>query len=81
MTFIKSIALTAAFAALAACGGADDTAVDNADANMMVEDNLVLPPADLNMDMNMTNDMNMANDMNMTGNAVDNTADNTTNAY
>lgn len=78
MKIIKCLALSAGLAALAACGTADDPA-DNVDANLMVEDNLTMPPADMNMDMNLGNDMNNVTD-NM-GNVTDNMTNNTVNAY
>ena len=69
------LAVTAGIAALAACKGGDEVNMTNVEVN--AADNLAMPPADLNADMNMTNDMNAANDTN----AVDNMANNTTNSY
>lgn len=80
MKITTLLATMAGFAALAACGGeADENLATNVDDNLMMEDNLVLPPDDMNMDMNMGNDMNMVD--NVGDNMMDNTTDNTVNAY
>ena len=76
MNRLKSLGIAAAIAALAACGGdADDMNAANA---ALTEENLVLPPednlaanTDVNLDLNNTEDTN----------AVDNSANNTVNAY
>lgn len=76
MKILKLLALSAGFAALAACGtDADENMAVNVDDNLMMEDNLTLPPDDLNMDTNMGNDVNMID------NVGDNVTDNTVNAY
>ena len=64
-------------AALAGCDASEDTNMTNIDVNA-VDENLALPPVDMNADMNA--DMNM--DVNAMDNAADNAAtDNTTNSY
>lgn len=76
MNRLKWLGIAAGTAALAACGGdADDVNVANAD---LTAENLVLPPddnlaanADMNLDFNNTEDTN----------AVDNSANNSVNAY
>ena len=70
------LAATAGIAALAACSGGDDVNMTNIEVNA-VEDNLALPPVDINADVNV--DANV--DTNATDNTTDNTSDNTTNAY
>ena len=80
MKITTSVAVAFACAALAACGGGEDTAAENMDANLMMTDNL--GTTDMNMDMNAT-DMNMMNgtdlntDMNATTNADMNATTNT----
>ncbi len=80
MKIVKCLGVAVGIAALAACGGAEEENIANADdLNAMATDNMVLPPVDMNADLNAdmnatTNDV--ANDMNM----VDNTA-NTVNGY
>ena len=82
MKITTSLAVAFACATLAACGGGGETNTENADANLMITDNL---GTDMNMDMNATDmnmDMNadMNVDMNATGNTTGNTTDmNTTN--
>lgn len=78
MRIIKSFAIAAGLAALAACGGAEDAA-ENTDVNMA--DNLTIDANSVTvvnegMDMNATTDMNMM-DMNTDANATANT----TNTY
>ena len=81
MKTVKWLGVAAGIAALAACGGADEANISNADdLNAMATDNMALPPVDMNADLNadmnaMTNDV--ANDMNM----VDNTENSTVNGY
>ena len=77
MKRLQWLAFTAGLVALAACRGGDDTNITNVEINA-ADENLALPPVDMNADMNA--DMNMTNDMNSVDN-VTNTADNTTNAY
>ena len=55
MRSLKWLAVTAGMAALAACGG-DETNMTNVEVNA-VDENLMLPPADMNVDMNA--DMNV----------------------
>ena len=69
------LAVTVGIAALAACGG-DEVNETNVEINA-AEDNLVLPPPDLNADMNV--DVNA--DLNATDNMANNTTDNTANSY
>ena len=77
MKSFKWLAVTVGIAALAGCDASEDTNMTNVEVNA-VDENLALPPIDMNADMNA--DMNM--DMNADMNAVDtNVADNTTNAY
>ena len=77
MKSFQWLAVTAGMAALAACSSGDDVNMTNVEVNA-VDENLALPPidmnADMNADMNMTTDLNATDDMNMT-------TDNTTNAY
>ena len=74
MKITTSLAVAFAFATLAACGGGgEQNNLENADANMMMTDNL--GATDMNMDINAT-DMNA---MNMDMNATDNTDMNATN--
>ena len=77
MKRLQWLAVTAGLVALAACRGGDDTNITTVEINA-ADENLALPPVDMNADMNA--DMNMTNDMNAVDN-VTNTADNTTNAY
>ncbi len=70
MKITTTLAVAFACATLAACGGGGD-ATENADANMMMTDNMA---TDMNMDMNAT-DMNM--DMNTTNNMMDMNTTNT----
>ncbi len=84
MKITTSLAVAFACATLAACGGGGEQNTENADANMMMTDNLGtdmnmdMNATDMNMDMNATTDMNM--DMNATGNTTGNMTDgNTTN--
>ena len=74
------LAVTAAMTALAACSDRDDTNMTNTDVNV-VDENLALPPADMNADMNVDMNAGMNADTNATDNAMNSTADNTTNAY
>ena len=67
MKRLQWLAVTAGIAALAACSGGDEVNQTNVEINA-VEDNLALPPPDLNADTNATDN-------------TTNTADNTTNAY
>jgi hypothetical protein len=70
------LAVTAGIAALAACSGGDDVNMTNIEVNA-VDENLALPPVDMNADMNV--DANV--DTNATDNTADNTSENTVNAY
>ena len=74
------LAATAGIAALAACSGDDEVNMTNVEINA-ADENLAMPPVDMNADLNA--DLNA--DMNVDTNAADNTtnatADNTTNAY
>ena len=73
------LAVTAGMAALAACSGGDEVNQTNVEIDA-AEDNMALPPPDLNADMNV--DINA--DLNADTNATDNTtnvAENGTNAY
>lgn len=65
MKITTTLAVAFACATLAACGGETNTA-ENADANMMMTDNL--GATDMNMDMNMP--INAADGMNSTENAM-----------
>lgn len=77
MKILKWLGVAVGMAALAACGGATEDNISNADdLNMMATDNMALPPVDMNADMNATTN-DVANDMNMT----DNTANTTVNGY
>lgn len=77
MKRIQWLAVTAGIAALAACSGGDEVNQTNIEINA-AEENLALPPADLNADVNV--DINA--DVNADTNATDNMANNTTtNAY
>ena len=81
MKITTSLGVAFACAALAACGGANDANTTNADANMMMTNDL---GTDLNMDMNATTDMNtdLNADANMDMNAdVNASGTNTTNTY
>ena len=81
MKIIKSFAIAAGLAALAACGGgAEENTAANTDANMMATDNLTIDANNVTvvnegMDMNAT-DMNMM-DMNATATDVNMTTNNT----
>ena len=77
MNSLKWLAVTAGMAALAACSSGDDVNMTNVEINA-VDENLALPPIDMNADMNA--DMNMTTDLNATDDLA-NTTDNTTNAY
>ena len=85
MKRMQWLAATAAIAALAGCSVNEaDNNMANADMNAMSTDNMALPPADMNADMNAMNGMNGMNaDMNATTNATENgmtnVADNSTN--
>ena len=70
------LAVTAGLAALAACSDRDEVNMTNIEVNAADED-LALPPVDMNADMNV--DANV--DTNATDNTADNTSDNTVNAY
>ena len=80
MKITTTLAVAFACATLAACGGGgEQNNLENADANMMMTDNL--GATDMNMDMNAT-DMNAMNmdmnaDMNATGNTDVNATTNT----
>jgi len=76
MKSFQWLAITVGIAALAACGG-DEVNQTNVEINA-AEDNLALPPADMNADMNasLNADMNATNNM-----ATNNTTENTTNSY
>ena len=79
MKITKWLAVSAGFAALAACGDRD--AAENTDTNMVLEENLEMTDNLANVDMNVVgNEMNNA-DANVDANATDNTANNTVNAY
>ena len=78
MKRMQWLAVTAGLAALAACRGGDETNITNVEVN--AEDNLALPPADLNADMNADMNVDMNADTNATDNTTVNTADNATNA-
>ena len=78
MRIIKSFAIAAGLAALAACGGADTA--ENTDANLAA-DNLTIDANSVTvvnegMDMNATTDMNMM-DMNATTTDANLTTNNT----
>ncbi len=79
MKISTTLAAVIGFAALAACGGGEDTTA-NADENAMMTDmnaGMDMNMTDMNgMDMNMT-DMNAGTDMNMTGNTDMNMTGNT----
>ena len=80
MKSFQWLAITVGIAALAGCGG-DEVNQTNVEINA-AEDNLALPPADLNADMNVDMNADMNADTNATDNmAMNNTADNTTNSY
>lgn len=73
MKIIKSFAIAASFAMLAACGGgAENNTAETTDANMTATDNLTIDANNVTvlneggMDMNATTDMNIT-DMNATG--------------
>ena len=72
------LAVTAGIAALAACSGGDE--VNQTNVEISAEDNLALPPPDLNADVNVDVNADLNADTNATDNTT-NTADNTTNAY
>jgi hypothetical protein len=79
MKHFQWLAVTVGIAALAGCDTGDETNMTNIEVNA-VDENLALPPVDMNADINA--DMNV--DANVDTNATDNTtntADNTTNAY
>ena len=73
------LAVTAGIAALAACSGGDEVNQTNIEIN--AEDNLALPPPDLNADMNVDINADLNADTNATDNMAANTTDNTTNSY
>lgn len=80
MKSFQWLAITVGIAALAACGG-DEVNQTNVEINA-AEDNLALPPADMNADMNASLNADMNADMNATNNmATNNTTENTTNSY
>lgn len=79
MKRLQWLAVTAGIAALAACSGGDEVNQTNVEINA-VEDNLALPPPDLNADVNVDVNADLNADTNATDNTT-NTADNTTNAY
>ena len=64
--------------ALAGCDASEDVNMTNIEVNA-TDENLALPPVDMNVDMNA--DMNMTTDLNAADDAATNTAENTTNAY
>ena len=70
------LAATAGIAALAACSGGDEVNMTNVEVNA-ADENLALPPVDMNADVNV--DVNA--DVNADTNATDNTSNNTVNAY
>jgi|GEM_PF-4925256 len=72
----KWLAATAGIAALAACSGGDEVNMTNVEINA-ADENLALPPVDMNADVNV--DVNA--DTNADTNATDNTTNNTVNAY
>jgi predicted small lipoprotein YifL len=74
------LAVTAGIVALAACKGGDEVNMTNVEVNA-ADENLVLPPADTNVDVNAAVNVDTNADTNATDNATNNTADNTTNAY
>jgi hypothetical protein len=79
MKKLQWLAVTAGIAALAACSGGDEANTTNAE--ITAEDNLALPPADMNADLNADMNADLNADLNADTNATNNTADNTTNAY
>lgn len=80
MKSLKWLAVTAGMAALAACSERDETNMTNVEVNA-VDENLMLPPADMNVDMNADMNVDMNADMNAADNTTTNAADNTTNSY
>lgn len=72
----KWLAATAGIVALAACSGGDEVNMTNVEVDA-ADENLALPPVDMNADVNV--DVNA--DTNATDNTADNTTNNTVNAY
>lgn len=66
------LAATAGIAALAACSGGDEVNMTNVEINA-ADENLALPPVDMNADVNV--------DVNADTNATDNASNNSVNAY
>jgi predicted small lipoprotein YifL len=80
MRSFQWLAITVGIAALAGCGG-DEVNQTNVEINA-AEDNLALPPADLNADMKVDNNAEINADTKATDKtAMNNTADKTTNTY